>query len=92
MPIPKPNKGEEKDKFISRCMGNSVMTAEYEQDVRAGICHGQWRQSKGITIVNNLRQGRTYTDIQFNTGQLISEGYSKETAKQTAEFYADGEY
>ena len=47
IPIPKPAKGEEQDKFISRCMGDKVMNKDYpEQKQRAAICYGQWKSSK----------------------------------------------
>lgn len=43
MPIPKPGDSETEDEFISRCMGDDVMVAEYEDsDQRLGICHSQW--------------------------------------------------
>jgi len=43
MPIPKPNKGESKSEFISRCMSNPIMKKEYkEQDQRYSICVSQF--------------------------------------------------
>jgi len=47
MPIPKPNAGEAREDFISRCMGDSVMNSEYpDQSQRAGVCNTQWDQTK----------------------------------------------
>jgi len=92
MPIPTPTKGEEQKVFISRCMSNPSMLAEYDQTVRAGICYSQWRKSKGQPFKNSLRQGTKGNDILFNIGQLIAEGYTKEVAEPIAEFYAHGEY
>ena len=47
MPIPKPKKGETKEKFISRCMGSSVMNTEFPNDKqRAGVCYTQWKKGK----------------------------------------------
>lgn len=47
MPIPKPQSGEKQNDFISRCMGDSAMNDEYpENDQRAAICHGQWKEVK----------------------------------------------
>ena len=43
MPIPKPRKGEDKDKFIERCMANTNMQ-EYDQNQRAAICFAQWKK------------------------------------------------
>jgi hypothetical protein len=44
MPIPKPNKSEEQNDFISRCMGNPTMVKDYEQKQRAAICYSQWKK------------------------------------------------
>jgi hypothetical protein len=42
MPIPKRRKDEEKDAFVSRCMGNEVMKKDYpDQKQRVAICIGQ---------------------------------------------------
>lgn len=46
MPIPTPNKGEEKKKFIARCCGNSVMNKEYtDVKQRVAICYSQWKKA-----------------------------------------------
>ena len=38
MPIPKPHSGEEKDKFISRCMSDNTMKKEYpDQKQRTAV-------------------------------------------------------
>lgn len=44
MPIPEPKSGEEKNDFISRCMGDDTMVDEYEQEQRAAICYSKWRE------------------------------------------------
>jgi len=47
MPIPNPNKGEKRKKFIGRCMGNSVMLKEFpDQKQRAAVCVKQWDKSE----------------------------------------------
>lgn len=43
MPIPKPKRNEEKDKFISRCMSDDVMVSEYKEDQRMAICQTAWK-------------------------------------------------
>lgn len=45
MPIPKPRSDEDKQDFISRCMGDSAMQ-EYPQDRRVAICYDAWRRKK----------------------------------------------
>jgi len=47
MPIPNPKKGENRQKFIGRCMGNSVMLKEFpDQKQRAAVCVKQWDKSE----------------------------------------------
>lgn len=47
MPIPQPNKNEEQQKFISRCMGDSVMNKDYtDQKQRAAVCYSTWKRAK----------------------------------------------
>ena len=42
MPLPKPRKDEKQKAFITRCMGNDLMNAEYpDQEQRSAICHSQ---------------------------------------------------
>lgn len=45
MPIPKPNKGEQKDAFISRCMSNGTMKKEFpDQAQRSAVCNTAWKR------------------------------------------------
>jgi len=47
MPIPTPRSDEEKQEFISRCMGNDIMKDDYpDQDTRSGVCYTQWDESQ----------------------------------------------
>ena len=46
MPIPKPNPDEDKDAFISRCMADSVMQAEYDNAQRLAVCEAQWDEQR----------------------------------------------
>ena len=42
MPIPTRKKGEDKDKFIIRCINDNIMKSEYPKDKqRAAICYFQ---------------------------------------------------
>jgi len=42
MPLPKRNKGEDRDKFIARCIADPKMKSEYPKDKqRAAICYMQ---------------------------------------------------
>lgn len=47
MPLPKPKSGETRDDFFARCMGNSVMVAEFpDAEQRGGVCGTQWSRHK----------------------------------------------
>ncbi len=47
MPIPKPRKNEDKDKFLNRCMGDSVMNTEFpEQQQRFAVCLNNWKKKE----------------------------------------------
>lgn len=51
MPIPKPHKDEDKQKFVARCMGDEVMKKDYpDNKQRVAICLGQTKKSKGGLI------------------------------------------
>ena len=45
MPIPKPNKGEKKKDYVSRCIASEI-SAGVEQSQAAAICHSQWDDSR----------------------------------------------
>lgn len=66
MPMPEPQDDEDYDKFINRCMGDDVMTEEYEeQDRRRAVCENIWSdRGQGKTQENqtlrNLRKGVRY--------------------------------
>lgn len=48
MPIPKPEKKEDRQKFVARCMGNETMKKEYpDNQQRIAICLGQTKTKSG---------------------------------------------
>jgi hypothetical protein len=52
MPIPKPRSGEERKAFLSRCMGNKVMTREFpDNKQRYAVCNTSWRKKKMLGII-----------------------------------------
>ena len=47
MPIPSPNKDENQQEFVSRCMSNSTMVSEYpDKKQRAAVCFNKWEKRK----------------------------------------------
>jgi len=45
MPIPSPQKNEKVKDFISRCMSDSAMTKDYENNQRYAICQSTWEKA-----------------------------------------------
>lgn len=63
MPIPTPNKDEDKNSFVSRCMSNDTMEKEYkDNDQRVAICLTQFRRKNPKASVFN-EDGKIILDI-----------------------------
>lgn len=59
MPLPKPNEGESKDKFIERCMANPTMNSDFSDNAqRFAVCQSQWKTEKEDTY-NDYPQAAT---------------------------------
>ena len=69
--MPKPQKGEEKKDFISRCMGYDDMQ-KYDQKQRAAICYSYW-ENKSEEV-----------DIGSFTDALLAEEVDKAAVKEAA--------
>jgi len=68
MPLPTPNSGESEQAFISRCMGNDTMNADFpEQDQRSAVCYRQWRKSKTANPLKTLSR----TDAELRVANYI---------------------
>ena len=47
MPLPSPRKNQNKDSFVSNCMGDPAMIEEFpDQKRRAAVCHSQNKRRK----------------------------------------------
>ncbi len=47
MPLPSPQGKQDKDSYISSCMGNSTMKGEFpRQSQRHAICQSKWKKAK----------------------------------------------
>ena len=61
MPIPKPEKNENKQKFVSRCMGNETMKKEYpDAKQRVAICLGQTRRKSKSSLIEEVHDTAMY--------------------------------
>jgi len=64
MPIPKPRKDEEKDEFISRCMGDDVMVQEYpDRTQRIAVCYSSWRRRKDVGKSTQIAKFEDLVDV-----------------------------
>lgn len=79
MPIPKPEKGESRAKFMERCMGDEVMVREYEKTQRAAICEVQTEYTNGepkkkcsfrVSFNKNGRKLRQGYDVDAYAGSM----------------------
>ena len=44
MPLPKPEKNEDKTKFLDRCLKNNTIKSEYPDiNQRIAVCNSQWK-------------------------------------------------
>jgi len=47
MPIPSPDKGDSKKKFLERCMANPTMNKEFkDSSQRYAVCQTKWKEKK----------------------------------------------
>jgi len=55
MPLPKPGKGEERNKFIGRCMGDPMMKKDFkDQKQRTAVCFSQFTKKEGFFHVGGI--------------------------------------
>lgn len=49
MPLPKPEKNEKQDEFISRCMSSEIMKKDYpDNKQRVAVCFSQYKRRKEV--------------------------------------------
>lgn len=73
MPAPKPNTGESREDFISRCMGDEMMVEEFEEnDQRFAVCQDIWERNKPDSAKTFWRF-QAATDLP-DTGELTLYG------------------
>ncbi len=60
MPIPKLQPGEDKNKYISRCI--SKISEEYDHDQAVAICIGQTQKMSEDIAINIIRYPKEWTN------------------------------
>jgi hypothetical protein len=67
MPIPKPEKDEDKQKFVSRCMGDSVMKKEYpDTKQRVAICIGESKQKNKSSLIEEVHDNVLMSQADYD--------------------------
>ncbi len=53
MPLPSPKGQQDKESFISSCMGSDSMKEEYpDSKQRAAVCYSKWREAKSTIEID----------------------------------------
>jgi len=61
-----PQRGQEKQEFVSRCMSNATMKNEFENEKqRAAICHSKYESTKRIKGGLDRDTPVSWDDIEF---------------------------
>lgn len=74
MPLPKPNRDETQEHFMTRCMGNDVMNTEYpDESQRAAVCHSQWRRrNRSMQHVRIKTPEGAWEDKQMDAEEVVA--------------------
>lgn len=59
MPIPNPNRSENRTDFIQRCMEDDKMVSEYDVQQRYAVCQSAWSDTKAEQSYNDYPQAAT---------------------------------
>ena len=62
MPIPKPTGGENETEFMQRCMSDSNLLDEYDNEQRAAICYTSWEENN--KTMNNQYELKAAQEIK----------------------------
>ena len=66
MPIPKPERGEQQEDFVARCMGSDTMGEDYpDEKQRAAVCYSSWRKEHG----GEAPQERAWFSVRAEEGE-----------------------
>ncbi len=70
MPLPKPNRNEDRESFMQRCMANDTMNSEYpDEEQRAAVCSRQYEgKSKDTYMIRKTEYKTKLEDIDEDNG------------------------
>ena len=79
MPIPTPNRGEDKADFIDRCMADEVMVGEYDEGQRRAVCEVQAEYLEGeMSLPRNA-----FRVAFYKAGKKTRKGYAVDVVAGT---------
>ena len=92
MPLPKPKEGEDKDKFINRCMVDKTMLSEFpDEKQRYAVCFAQWDERAAARPQREIRMAELRAvEPAGDTNEMIVEGRAIVYERSTVLFEVDG--
>lgn len=93
MPLPKPKEGEDKDKFINRCMADKTMLSEFpDEKQRYAVCLAQFnkKDQKMAEIPREIRMAEIRALEPADQDEMIIEGRAIIYESPTVMYEIDG--
>lgn len=91
MPIPSRKQGEDKNTYVSRCMGNETMKKDYpDQKQRVAICLGQTRTKKSKSSLFNQVLEILGFDLSYQCDDCL--GYEEDLTLANLIIPSDSDY
>ena len=92
MPLPKPREGEDKDKFINRCMVDKSMLSEFpDEKQRYAVCLTQWDERAAARPQREIRMAELRAvEPAGDANEMIVEGRAIVYESPTVLFEIDG--
>lgn len=67
MPIPQPEKNEDRQKFVSRCMSDETMKKDYKDTKqRIAVCLSQIKRDKSQSILGEIQDHLSFTNAEYD--------------------------
>jgi hypothetical protein len=67
MPIPHPDKNEDKQKFVARCMGDEVMKKDYQDTKqRIAVCLSKTKKKTNSTLMDEVQENLEFIKATYN--------------------------
>lgn len=81
MPLPTPNSGEGHDAFIDRCMSDTVVQEDFDdEETMLAVCESQWEQENAMSQEREERRYFTVPDLEVRAadedGEFVARGHA----------------